>query len=511
MRRFVGAALAGAVCLAPALAAAAPAADGASGASTVAPVVVPPELKAPPAATITIPTDSNSVSGAFAVIWPAQALAAHISGRVVLTCEIDRYGLAEWCKVASEAPAKFGFGAAAMALRPTLKIQPAKGPDGPVDQVMNIAIEFTAPDLDIDWGAARAGGAGAANPTIFGGPALNGKGVSLLEGPIWTSTVGFDDVARAYPAKGGGADGYAVAHCNVKPDGSLAYCEAVKEAPENRGFGKAAVSLAARFRVAPEWSVAPHHADLWVDIPIRFTAPGKAADRSVANPYWVAGFDPDQELKVFPSEASAKGVTSGHGVAQCQVTAEGSLTDCKPYQADPEGLGFDTAAVTLASTMRMNPWTADGTPVDGDTVLVGMQLNLKGAGQAAAPPPARLSSSGATVNEAPAVAEAAAPLNVSLEGTWRGQATEESGERNLVLHIATRKGQLDASLDVPERRALDLTVLRFRRDGQQVTFFLPATGATYQGELSADGSTISGVWTNNRRTTTTDFVRDSSR
>ena len=270
--------------------------------------------------------------------------------------------------------------------------------------------------------------------------------------------------------------------------------------------------MAARFRVASEWSVAPHHADLWVDIPIRFTAPGKAADRSVANPYWVAGFDPDQELKVFPSEASAKGVTSGHGVARCEVTADGKLTDCQPYRADPEGLGFDTAAVTLASTMRMNPWTADGSPVDGDTVLVGIELNLKGAGPGTAPPPARLSSANASVNAAPAVAEAAAPLNVSLEGTWRGRSCGRS-PASATSSSTSPPGRASwiASLDVPERRALDLTVLRFRRDGQQVTFFLPATGATYQGELSADGSTISGVWTNNRRTTTTDFVRDSSR
>ena len=164
--RRLGMAFACFIGMTPICAAAAPtAANDPSGASTVAPVVVPPELKTPPAATITIPTDSNSVSGAFAVIWPAQALAAHNSGHVVLTCEIDRYGLAEWCKVASELPAKFGFGAAAMALRPTLKIQPAKGPDGPVDQVMNIAIEFTAPDLRdrLGRGARRRGRCGESN------------------------------------------------------------------------------------------------------------------------------------------------------------------------------------------------------------------------------------------------------------------------------------------------------------------------------------------------------------
>lgn len=481
---------------------------------TTAPVVVPPPLNpsAPPAATVVIPTDSNSVHGAFAVIWPTGALQAHISGHVVLTCKVDHYGLAEWCKVASETPAKFGFGAAAMALRPTLKVQPAMGPNGPIDEVMNIAVDFAADAIDADWGAARSGGSGAATPTIFGGPPLAGKAESVLENPIWTSAASWDDVLRAYPAKGGGADGYAVAHCNVKKDGSLADCAAVKEAPENRGFGNAAVRVAAKFRVAPEWSVAPHHADLWVDIPVRFPAPGKAADRSLASPYWVAGFDPDQELKVFPPEAAAKGVTSGRGVAQCQVADSGSLSDCKPYQADPEGLGFDTAAVTLASTMRMNPWTVDGSPVDGDTVLVGIQLNLKGAAPPA-PVPATFSPASSqppsSANAAPIAAQAPAALNVSLEGTWRGQVTDETGEQNVVLHVTNRKGQLAASLDSPERRALGLTITHFRRDGQQVSFTLPAAEATYEGELSADGSTISGAWTRNRTTSPTAFVRDS--
>jgi len=201
-------------------------------------------------------------------------------------------------------------------------------------------------------------------------------------------------------------------------------------------------------------------------------------------------------------------VTSGRGVALCHVAEGGALTDCAPNGADPEGLGFDTAAVTLASTMRMNPWAADGSPVDGDTVSVAIRLNLQGsdAAAAAAAPPAHFS---APSGPAGATSVAAAATDVSLDGTWRGQVTEESGERGLVLHIKSRKGQFDVSLDVPERRALDLTVLKFHRDGQQVSFFLPASGATFQGELSPDGSTISGAWTGNRRSSTTDFVRDS--
>jgi hypothetical protein len=53
------------------------------------------------------------------------------------------------------------------------------------------------------------------------------------------------------------------------------------------------------------------------------------------------------------------------------------LTDCSAVEANPEGLGFSEAVVKLASTMRMNPWSRDGTPVDGGTVVLGVTLNLK--------------------------------------------------------------------------------------------------------------------------------------
>jgi hypothetical protein len=59
------------------------------------------------------------------------------------------------------------------------------------------------------------------------------------------------------------------------------------------------------------------------------------------------------------------------------VTQDGSLSDCAAVEADPEGLGFSEAVVKLASTMRMNPWSRDGVPVDGATILVGVRLNLK--------------------------------------------------------------------------------------------------------------------------------------
>ena len=56
---------------------------------------------------------------------------------------------------------------------------------------------------------------------------------------------------------------------------------------------------------------------------------------------------------------------------------DGSLTGCTPEAGDPAGLGFSEIAAELASTMKMNPWSADAAPVDGAVVRVAIRLKLK--------------------------------------------------------------------------------------------------------------------------------------
>jgi TonB family protein len=357
--------------------------------------VYAPERKgAPPAAKVVVPVD-DTAAGIWASVWPMNAYNARVSGHVMLSCDIDRFGLAEWCKVASETPQGQGFGAAALELRPTFKLTPATGPDGPVDAVMSIAVDFRAPAPRIDFGRQRLGGPTVGGDiadtavrqtsdiTMFGDP-LERRQITMLNGPVWASTATFDDWVRAYPAGAGGVEGYAVAHCEVQKNGALEGCQLIKETPENKGFGRAALMLASRFRVSPEWARAPGNADLWVDVPIRFAPPGSGS-RVVTSPYWLSGFDPGQSLRLFPPEAAAKGLTTGLGVAKCIVAEDGSLTDCGPDAASdaPE---FADVAVKLASTMRMNPWTSDGAPVDGAVIRLGVRLNLRtGDGQPAGP------------------------------------------------------------------------------------------------------------------------------
>lgn len=353
---------------------------------TVSPLVVTPQPKTAPPVDVTVSVTSNedSAIGQYVAVWPAGAWVRRTNGHVVLTCLVDIHGLAERCRVAYERPAGKGFGAAALELQPTLKLSPLKGADGqPVAAQMNIGLDFKAPlssdnlqDLASNSGVPSGdSGINAANLSVSQNP-IAMRDIIMMNHPVWVEAPTFEDLAKAYPRRGGGVEGYAVAHCEVERTGFLNKCIASKELPAAKGFGPAAIQLAHRFKVSPEvMKYAPHGAPIEVDIPIRFPAPG-AEDRTVSAPSWLAGFDPEQAPKLFPPEAAAKGLTSGRGVAKCLVTPEGALADCAPEGADPDGMGFSEAAVKLASTMRMNLWSADAQPVGGGVVHVAIRLNL---------------------------------------------------------------------------------------------------------------------------------------
>jgi TonB family protein len=363
--------------LAAAIAAATPfCALNAQAANAVAP-------KSPPVeATVTVTGDEYSPAAKQVVIWPASAHMQRTSGQVTLSCFVDARGFAERCGVIFERPGGMGFGDAALALRPQIRVTPHKGSDGqPAAAQMNIGVAFRAPtetrieaDMDPMGFAARVDA--THNP-------LPVKKITLMTNPVWAQAPSFDAAAAAYPADGGAEGGYAVAHCGVTPDGQLTNCRMATEAPVRKGFGPAAVKLAPQFRVRPEiMARAPRGEPIEVDVPIRFDPPG--AERTVNAPTWIQGFDPATAPKLFPPEAAAKGLTTGRGVARCTVGRDGAMTGCQPDAGDPEGLGFSEAAAKLASTMRMNLWSADAGPVEGGVARVAIRLNLSKEGRAVA-------------------------------------------------------------------------------------------------------------------------------
>lgn len=344
-------------------------------------VVVTAQPKKPPPvdATVNFAGDADGPRGQGVSIWPAGSYQDRRSGQVTLTCWINVEGLAEWCRVAFEQPPGRGFGGAALAARPHIKVDPRKGPDGtPVAGPMNVAMTFKAPNTEVQGGGHSSGSIRLDRGAVeVSGNALPNTRITLLTNPVWAKAPAFDAVERAYPETGGGATGFVVAHCRVRADGRLSSCRVATETPRKQGFGEAAVKLAAEFRLEPGiLARAPKRDEpVEVEVPIRLSPPGAA--RTVKAPSWLQGFDTQAAQKLFPPEAAAKGLTSGRGVARCVVATDGRLTTCAPEGGDPGG--FSDVAAKLAGAMRMNPWSADARPVDGATVYVGIRLNLKGA------------------------------------------------------------------------------------------------------------------------------------
>jgi hypothetical protein len=368
-----------------AFAAAAPAAPPETAGRTVSPVVVTPQgPRGPVDATVNMEGDEQTM-GEFVAVWPTKAYRDAANGKVILTCKINIHGLAEWCGVKSETPAGKNFAAAALAMRPNFKVKPAMGPDGPIAAMMNIAVKFRAPLREFDTRDFKPSkqpifglGMTDVSHASFLGVPMEMEPVTLLSRPVWSQAPGFAEVAAAYPKKAKGAEGYVVAHCQVLSSGDLKNCGIVKEEPARLGFAAAALPLARRFKVIPALASAPHSTPMWVDIQIRLPPPTQMTDRTILSPSWVTGVDPATTPGVFPPAAVAAGVTVGRGVAQCVVGPDGGLTQCTPAGGDPDGLGFPEAVAKLASTLKVNLWSADASPVDGGKLRVEMRLNLKG-------------------------------------------------------------------------------------------------------------------------------------
>lgn len=98
-----------------------------------------------------------------------------------------------------------------------------------------------------------------------------------------------------------------------------------------------------------------------------------------------------------------------------------------------------------------------------------------------------------------------APM-LGLDGTWQGQIADWRGARPLFLNLSTKtNGALSATLDSPFRKIFGETIEGFRLAGTKVEFRDFAASASYAGALSADRSTIRGLWTRDGEATPVDF------
>ncbi len=337
----------------------------AAAAATAQPTAHPPPGWTPPA--WFHQPDADAIHAA----WPAKALGMGRGGVAVVNCRVNIHGVTEDCQVRSETPPGEGFGAAALLLTPDFIFKPATQSGEPVPARVSIPVTFKWP----------VGYSGIMGPQ---------GAFTVVNRPVWLAAPTFADIAAAYPRAGAGAAGYAALRCDVTKAGALRDCEALREEPPGRGFAGAARGLARKFRMEVSPDLAAVRGPIAVNVPVRLIDPAGPdyASRRLGEPVWVKVVDSRRSQALFPPAAAAKGLTTGLGVASCAVAADGTLTACVPERADPDGLGFAEAAVTIAGVMQMSLWTQEGGPVDGARLQLPIRFRLAGDTAAPSTPPA---------------------------------------------------------------------------------------------------------------------------
>lgn len=193
----------------------APGSDGGFGArKTVLPTLV--WLAAPAYADVT-------------AAYPVKARATKTAGRATLYCSFVSDGRLTNCDVIAEEPRGMGFAAAARKLAPLFRAPTELG-DGKGLKGASVQLPFT---FDSDM--------------LAPGRAAVGK-------PQWKGLPVFEDVqtAFAHTPKNVGTVRVMLS-CVVQQGGYVSDCKPDSEAPSGRGFGAAAVALAAKFRLST-WS-----------------------------------------------------------------------------------------------------------------------------------------------------------------------------------------------------------------------------------------------------------------
>ncbi|MBN8552239.1 MAG: energy transducer TonB [Caulobacterales bacterium] len=283
---------------------------------------------------------------AIRAVLPTAALIRGISGEVVLSCLVTVDGVARDCEAQREDPEGMGFGAAAILLSRQFLLRPARLDGVPVEGRMATTIIF---EVDPRGGF--------------------GRRRSYLTNPAWLAAPTRAQMDAAFPDPDRGNEGRAVLDCGISTDGELQNCRTLSEVPRGRGFGRAARSLTRHFRLAPF-----DDDSVRVQVPFQFDLPGTRAARGdnnvMANPDWRSLPDTPSVIETFPEQARTQGFSEGRATVTCRIEPTGATADCVADPADPPGVGFEEAAVTLAALFAINPWSRDGRPFQSERVRI---------------------------------------------------------------------------------------------------------------------------------------------
>ncbi|WP_397402123.1 hypothetical protein [Phenylobacterium sp.] len=172
--------------------------------------------------------------------------------------------------------------------------------------------------------------------------------------PMWSRTPSPSQVLEAYPAEARDlSGGLAKIKCLPSPAGNLINCTVVSEDPAGVGFGRAAVTLAAGFRLTRK---AAKQNPEGIVLPIRFTRPEPAP------PWREAKFKSSRDYRelgvagpYYPERAFRMGY-GGEVILDCRVADSDLLRDCKTVDVRPQDYGFEEAV----SRMIQQGWMSAG-------------------------------------------------------------------------------------------------------------------------------------------------------
>ena len=297
------------------------------------------------------------------------AAAGGVKGDAMIACVVSTRGLLEKCAVSAEAPVGHGFGGAAIAMSSTFLMRPMTIDGLPVGGAcVRIPIHFEAAPMPrgdiVDQ-------------------------VRVLRAAPWMSAPTSDSLGAAFPkgSIGKAASAHVVVRCGFRDDGTLKDCDTISETPNHLGFGSAAIGLTKQFRAYVNPKV-DKLSGLLVDLPFDFRDPSQPAmPVEVYDPMWLTRVNPESVAKLFPAAAAAAGIRTGVGTVVCAVKHDGGLSDCAVVSEEPVGMGFGNAALQVAAVMKMNPWTAEGDPVDGARIRLPVRLEIPAEAPPAAPTP----------------------------------------------------------------------------------------------------------------------------
>jgi TonB family protein len=303
------------------------------------------------------PTPQDLVS-----VWPVEAWRKGLGGKAVIGCTVSLQGALFDCVVRHEEPQGAGFGGAAIALTPQLRMRPATHDGQPVAGSVNIPIHFNA----------RGGS---------GGPDL-APSDRILTGVAWREAPSYADVVAAYPpkARANAIGGQVMLDCAFREDGRLKDCSAAAESPKSLGFAAVARALSSKFAGPTALPDGSQTKGMHVHIPMTFAAEMLTqAKPTIGKAQWVALPTAAEFQAVFPKAASEAGVLQANVLLRCGVAPNGGLVDCAVVSEEPAIYGFGAATLPLTTGFRLNIWSAEGLPVIGGTIRAPIRFDLKPA------------------------------------------------------------------------------------------------------------------------------------